>query len=291
MRHLAIVLLALLLTVCASAASEEPPWYSDLAERSRPGSSGERTTDPFRDLLRLRDAPEPGAAEVLAQVVADHEGSSRIHRYAATQALSTIGTKEADELLERCVTVADFDGRLAFDYAFHWDMKPRDRDRYLQRFVLRNVGVAPTLEARAATAAEDAKHWLEVEVVLRNATDREMRLLDPSGCSGRMLVFRSAAGHVERAFYPATCEFMGAGAMTLAPGDSLTVTIRVSRPEPVHRSMAKMYRLDPDGLIATVGSYHFAFAGPGRYEVLARWTSSVGRSVSAPVAVTVPAPR
>ena len=300
MKHLACsirgiaALLAVLLTACACGEPSEPPastWYADLAERSHPKAQGEGTMAAFKDLLLLRDEPAPGAAEILAQVVADHEGSTRIHKYAATQALSAIGTQRADDLLERCVARADFDGRQAFDYAFHWNMKPTDRDRYLRRFVLRDFGEAPALEVRVAEAAEDAKHWLDVEVVVRNDTDHELEIRKPTKYFGQMLVFRSAAGRVARTLYPATCEFMGARSITLAPGELRRVTIQVSRPEPVAEGAAKSWNVDPNGLTATAGGYHYFFAGAGRHEVMARWTSRRGRSVSAPVPVTLPAAR
>jgi hypothetical protein len=217
-----------------------------------------------------------------------HErGSSRIFRYAAAQALHAVGTAEAVQVLDEEAARADFDGRLAFDYAFHWNMAPDLRDGFLARYVLRNAGEAPTLVLRVPTGAAADQQRLEFDIEVRNDLQHPLEVMDPRDRNGEMLVFRQVGGHFVRTQWPATCEHMGARSMTLAPGASQYVRVAVDLVRPESLPGVQQGWAPPSAVAGRSGGYVFLLGTPGDYEVVARWTSARGRSVSQPVRVHV----
>jgi len=281
---------AAFLPLALACGQDQPPpvprvvEIETLAARCHPQGGG--GSEAFRDLLYLRDNPLPAAVPALAQVLRDHVGSNRINRFAAAQALSTIDTENARRVLETEVVHGDFDGRLAFDYAFHWEMAPDARDRFLLQYVLRDAGEAPSLKIRRVPDPQARASHLVFEVEVTNTATTTQEIMDPADRLGELLVFRAVGGHVARTDWPATCEHMGAWSVTLAPGESRTVRVDVE----VMIASANRKGLDSE-VGQTVGhanGYWYSLSGPGEYDVVARWTSSKGRSVSAPVRVTVP---
>lgn len=262
-----------------------------LAARVRPRDQGGTWESVFEDLLALRDRPTPAAVPVLADVMRQERGSSRIFRYAAAQALWAIGSREAAEVLEEESSRADFDGRLAFDYAFHWNMAPALRDGFLARHVLRNAGEAPTLTLRVPTGVAGDQPRLEFDVEVRNDLPRPLEIMDPRDRDGEMLVFRQVGGHYARTQWPATCEHMKARAMTLAPGASQVVRITVDLVRADALREVQPGWAPPEGVAGRSGGYVYLLGTRGDYDVVARWTSRAGRSVSDVVRVGIPAVR
>lgn len=273
------------------AGAFHPDVAADLAtlrERSRPKAANDIATNAFNELLTLRDRPDEAAREVLVQILEDHAQSSQTLRYAAAQALFAIGSDEALRALESQALRPGFDGRRAFDYAFHWDMDPGRRDGFIESCVLRNAGEAPTIELRRRDAADGSPPALAFDVTVRNDLDHPIEILDPAARQGELLVFRAAEGRVAQTIHPGTCEHMGAGSVRLEPGESRSLGIEVGV-IPARDASGAYHGEPPEGatIAARCGSYYYLLARPGTFDVVARWTSATGRSVSAPVRVEV----
>jgi hypothetical protein len=261
-----------------------------LAARAHPTGPGKDPTASFRDLRDLRDAPRPAAVSALARVVQDHAGTSRIHRYAAGQALSVIGTPEAREALEAEGARADFDGRLAFDYAFHWRMAPSVRDAYLADHVLQGAGEAPTLTLRALPPREGEK-TLRFEITFENRLDRCIELGSLPPGEGKWLVFRAVEGHVARTLWPYGCQGLISESVAFEAGAKHTLTAVVEILAPDAMPDLQGYGVTVPGSVGgKCGGWHYLLGEPGTYEVVAFFTGREGRCVSAPVRVEVPAP-
>ena len=279
--------LILALSACGHDEPVPTPRIVDLESlAARCPLRGEEGSEAFHDLLYLRDEPTVAAIPTLAQVLRDHVGSGRIHRYAAAQALFTINTEESREILESEATRADFDSLLAFDYAFGWKMAPGVRDPFLLQYVLRDVGEAPSLTLRRVS---DARDRLVFDVELANATDAALELAHLAERAGELLVFRAVGGHVASTVRTRSiCPDLLIKPLLLAPGESRTIRIEVEL------KVADRYleaRGHAEGRIAGhANGFWYFLSGPGEYDVFARWNSRLGRSISAPVRVTVPDP-
>jgi hypothetical protein len=262
-----------------------------LAARTRSPKEGGDWSAVFPDLLALRDAPVEDAVPVLTRVLLHERGNDRIFRFAAAQALYALGGPKAHAALKQETSSADFDGRLAFDYAFDWNMEPRLRDGFLLDHVLTNAGEAPTVKVRVPTGAPAEPHRLAFDVEVRNDLTRPLEMLNPEDRAGELLVFRKGGGHVVRTSWPGTCEHMDARSITLAPGAtrSVRVTVEIVSPESVLAPASSW--APPNGVGGRCGGYVYLLGTPGDYEVRARWTSRTGRSVSEPVPVVIPSAR
>ena len=120
-------------------AKRPAPKIEGLAERASPDQRGGTSTESFWDLLKLRDQPAPAAVPELAKIMAAHEGSTRIHGFAAAQALYAAGTDEASRTLEKHLLAPDYRADMAMMYTSHWQMGEPQRSRFIESYLLRDL--------------------------------------------------------------------------------------------------------------------------------------------------------
>src|SRR5579871_5241931 len=82
-------------------AARAVPDLDQLVERCSPDLRGPDATESFWDLLKLREIADPKAVPVLEKVLAENLPTTRIHGFAAAQALFCIGTPEAHKILKQ----------------------------------------------------------------------------------------------------------------------------------------------------------------------------------------------
>ena len=111
-------------TYTAILATRPAPDVATLARRSSPKVAGEQAQESFWDLLKLRNVPDPKAVPALEQVLRENLPTTRIHGYAAAEALFCTGTPEALAALDRAIAGPNYRTDLAIMYAFHWEMPP-----------------------------------------------------------------------------------------------------------------------------------------------------------------------
>ena len=152
----------------------------------------------FKALLELRDRPDPKAVNALEKVLADHVGSTRIHRFAAAQALFCIDTKEAHDILSKYLLTDEYPVDMGIKYTFHWDMAPAKRDAFIKRYHLQatrkdlNVSVD-------VLSVEDKGPWSgEFVITIKNTSDQPLRVNKPQFYLGMMLLLEDADGHFIR---------------------------------------------------------------------------------------------
>jgi hypothetical protein len=172
-------------------ARRQAPQLEGLARRASPDQQGEMATESFWDLLKLRDQPvaaAEGAAE-LVKILAAHEDSTRIHRFAAAQALFAIGDHDATRALEKHLLSPLYPAHLAVTYSSHWEMAEPQRSQFIEKYLLRDLAddLGVSVHARwsdgeaakgAARAADkDNGKKLLVKVTLVNASQRVLAVL------------------------------------------------------------------------------------------------------------------
>ncbi len=288
------------------------PDLATLAERCAPRRQGPDSTAAFYDLLKLREQPDPQAVPVLERILADHQGSNQIHRFAAAQALFAIGSPQAQRVLARYLQSPSYPALQGIGYAFFHEMSPAQRDDFIGRYHLHNLAEDISLTL-AVTAGADSS--LLFTLTATNTSTRALRFIDPRHDLAALLFLRSEEG----AYIPAQglahadsvrLEFArtkrGSDWVQVRPGARHEWHLTL-RKRPV-RGLARLFPglagdsamvLDAaDGYfdirrpgrfqaIAILEQPQAAQAGPGCGEGAACWT---GRAVSRPVPVEVRGP-
>jgi hypothetical protein len=283
---LALLALPLLLSAFAPAAGPPPaaeartfrqilttrpaPRLDDLAERCAPDRQGEVASESFWDLLKLRDKPDPAAVPALAKILESHAGSNRIHRFAAAQALLSIGTDEALKAMERDVLRPDYPVDLAVMYTGGWEMAEPGRSRLFERYLLRSVGdKALGVRAVPLWQEREARRVLAVTVTLTNRSEKPLALLLDPHAVGRRLFLRSPDGTVATAGLAPPSVPLPPRWVRLAPGASerFDVALELTQdPEKLRRFAPNQ----PAAVLSEGGAgAEFGLSGFGRYRVYA----------------------
>ncbi len=176
-----------------------------LVERSRPEVRGEEATQSFYDLLKLRDNPDPQAVDVLIEVMEVNAGTSRIHYYAAAQALFTADTPKARKALKKhLLSERKLGSEGLFRYASCWEISEPERSQFIETYILvdqdHDLAVSAVVDmGEASTAADGATEIpVTVNVQIRNVTDQPLQLRDRQVYQGKMLYLRTEAGFATR---------------------------------------------------------------------------------------------
>jgi hypothetical protein len=161
-----------------------------LVARCAPDRPVPAGMDGFEDLLKLRETRDWKAVGPLVKVLEAHLGSTRIHGFAAAQALYMIGGRDAEAALTKYLLMEDrFPAGMAYDYAFWWQMPEPQRSGFLEKYVLQNMltNLAVRLEAKAGPGADEVTFG----VTIKNTSAVPMDLLDDQGWVGDSLYLRA----------------------------------------------------------------------------------------------------
>jgi hypothetical protein len=174
-------------------AKRPPPELDALSERSAPDQQGETASESFLDLLKLREAPLRAAVPQLAEILAAHADSTRIHGFAAAQALYTADTDEARRVLEKHLLKPEYRADLAVMYASHWEMREPQRSRFIATYLLRDLSEDLAVSVHPRWGA-DGQKTLFARVELGNASKRPLAILLHPHFQAMALYVRSPSG-------------------------------------------------------------------------------------------------
>ena len=284
-------------------AARPAPDLTTLARRSSPKTQGEEATESFWDLLKLRETPDAKAVPVLEKILVENGPTTRIHGFAAAEALFCIGTAEAHRILARYEPA---DARLAVDYTSHWEMKEPLRSRYIERYLLKNLSKSLVVEVEQVAAPTQPDGRVNLVVSFRNSSDEAFHILDNSrDFPGDMLFLRDAAGQYPSRIHGRTMCKGQQGYIELKPGQvhRVNATIDVTAADDqkkVPRTTGKLIANVPEA------GHFFDIATPGRFEILALfeavpltdegrtflkvdrdWKWWTGRAVSKPLSIDI----
>ncbi len=284
-------------------AIRSAPDLTTLAQRSSPTTSGDDASESFLDLLKLRETPNASALPVLEKILVENRPTTRIHGFAAAQALFAIGTPEAHQILSR----NELSTGLAVDYTSHWEMREPLRSRYIERYLLKNVSKDLIVELQQTSSTPQSKGHLNLVVVFRNATDQAF-FIHNHDFPGDMLHLRDATGQ----FMPRI------DSRTMCPDQPKNIELKSGQ---THRFQVTIDVAAADAqkrmprstgqLTANVreSGHFFDVNAPGRFEVLAlfeaapltdeqrtflklepNWKWWTGRAVSKPLSIDIALP-
>jgi hypothetical protein len=191
-----------------------------LAERSSPDYKGNDTKDAFSDILKLRDVGDANAVPVLEKIMADNLDSTRIHGYAAAQALFCINTPEAHKVLAKYLLTSRYFAELGINYAFHWQMDESRRNRFIEEYHLQNISKDLGVKLNVKTHKEAGRQQIIFTVTLHNISERLFWIIDQQVYLGNMLFFKSKSSRFARTFETVKYEMPSLKWQELAPGAS-----------------------------------------------------------------------
>ncbi|MHC4202830.1 MAG: hypothetical protein ACYSU0_22800 [Planctomycetota bacterium] len=292
--------------------SRPTPDLTNLAERSAVGRRGKDAGEAFWDVLKLRETGTEEAVPVLERILAGHANSTRIHGYAAAQALFDIDTPQAHSILSRHLLSPGYNARHGIRYIFGWDMDESKRDAFIERYHLRHLSKDMKLTLSATSQPGQHGQCVLFSVVARNISEKAFRIPDRKYYLGDLLFFRSMDGRFVRRERTIEIHLRPSKYLELAPGAShrYDVAVDVRHVDDIGELRGWYEWLSKDAsLVLTTGGVAYDVGRPGHYEVRAMlelpepteaqarfagfddlWS---GRAVSPPVKVNVltPSPR
>ncbi|MBM4039992.1 MAG: hypothetical protein FJ290_15925, partial [Planctomycetes bacterium] len=314
---LASLALALLLPLGAAApggataellAKRPPPDLARLAARSNPTYDGPDATESFYDILKLREVGKADAVPVLEQIVVAHLRSTRIHGFAAAQALYCIATPQAQQVLSKHLLTGEYRAGMAIDYAFHWEMPEPQRSRFIEQYLLKNLSEDLVVELQQVVAPGEDKARLDLLLTLRNASERPLRVIDREVYLGNMLFLRAVGGPFARSGITIKYDYNRGPVkwIELGPGQTRQYPIGV-RVKPAAEMRARDKAVSRDStVVLETEDVRWDIGKPGRYEVVGMFEAAPltaeqekavkldhvwsGRAVSKPILVDVPDP-
>ncbi len=175
------------------------PDLGRLAQRCSPNYRGHDATESFYDILKLREVGDANAVGVLEKILAENSGSTRIHGYAAGQALFCIGTSEAHKVLAKYLLTSRYNTSLGIRYTSHWEMNQPRRKGFIERYHLKNL--AKDLELRLSVARPNGADdnietgpQFDFTLTLSNSSDKAFWIMDRQVYQSGMLYFQSEDG-------------------------------------------------------------------------------------------------
>lgn len=268
------------------------PDLERLAERSAPDRRGDDATEAFHDILKLRDVGDAAAVPVLEKILAAHAGSTRIHGFAAAQALFCIGTPEAHAILSKHLLSSRYMATLGIDYAFQWEMDDAKRDRFIEQYHLKNLSDDLTLELSSDTHQDTDTMQIKFSLTCRNKSDKSFRIKDTIVFCGRMLYFRSDDG---RFIQPVVDESWRYDLppdewLELTPGAShrFDIPVEVTHGEVLKaRTYDVIYGLGASGRFTVVAMIEILPLSKSQREYLTFDNPWIGRAVSKPLDIEI----
>lgn len=271
-------------------ADRPSPELEHLADRSSPEVKSTDAIEAFYDILKLRDIGGDDALPVLEKIMASHVDSTRIHGYAAAQALFCIGTQRAREILSKYLLDSHYLASQGIDYAFHWQMNDSKRNSFIDQYHLKNLSDDLKLDLNADVQRDQDLQRISFTLTLQNNSDKPFRIVNNNFYLGRMLYFRSEKGHFFRAVETVDYDMPMPEWLQLAPGDSHVYEINVNvsiKDKLKYESGDVAYEIDETGKFKVYGMLEAPPPTQKQIENLMFENVWSGRAVSKPIEVTI----
>ena len=202
---------------------------------------------------------------VLAEILSSNAGHTRIHGYAAAQALFRIGGKEAfDALDKQLMRLSDYNEEWGSLYLFHWEMPDPSRSRFIEKYLLKPVGRDVELSFEAKP--EDDGHAVRFRLTLKNISPAPITVAPPRGDK---LYLRSGDGRYVPWTETGDDDGPRTGKLTtLKPQESQTIEAmaavkRASEFDPYERSAAGSAQA-----MLTLGLRRYFLDKPGQFQAV-----------------------
>jgi len=276
-------------------AGRPAPELTRLAEWAAPSAKGTNATESFWDILKLRETGDKGAIPVLEKIFLENLGTTRIHEFAAAQALFCIDPTGTSDLLSRHLLTDRYPAGLAFKYTAHWEMREPQRSRFIERYLLQSVSTNLLLELTAQVATNLGR--VDFVLTLRNSSEGALQVQDPAQYVGKHLFLRNAQGRFARSGETFYYKPLRPTWIELGRGEVHRIQIRAFVKWAADTTVARHLVSPGAAVVLMTDDCLFDIGQPGPFEVVAmfeghgtgkdQWS---GRTVSRPVVVNLSEP-
>lgn len=286
--------------------AEHPmPNLDDLAERSKPNVHDPNISKPsFYDLLKLRTAGTPEAIPALEQVIKDNLYDTRIHGFAAAQALFCIDTPQAHAILKQYIFDDRYNTRLGIGYAFHWEMAEPQRSAFIEQYHINNRSETLQIDLAAKSETLNNVQTIMILATLKNISDEPCRIYNYPFAFGDHLYFRRQNGHFIQKMQTCTRCFATDEWLELKPGETKQYQTKIEVAI-ADQSVESFCRYLKNGNLWLKEDHSNAFfiENPGAFQIYAMLENAplskerkkqlgfenawVGRAVSKPVTIII----
>ncbi len=288
--YILIYILALMLSVLASQPDNSEPQtftdiinthrlgnISDLAERSQPGANSEILKLSFYDILKIRSLaiahkiPEPDLIiKQLSQVIDENNFDTRIHRFAAEQALFCINTPKALDILKKNTHDSRHNSSLAINYTSHWEMPEPQRSCLISKYYAVNLSDSIQVTLNTKPGPDYFDNSISIVATIKNISDNVVNYVNDDAPLGNKLYFKNSYGLYTNKIQLSHKDFPYPKVVKLLPGDSfkLETTLLILVPKPQHNIYDKY--LKGNKLWVTEDPWNaFLVEKPGKFEIAA----------------------
>ena len=244
------------------------PDLTTLAQRSSPETQLPDSSEAFMDLLKLREIADAKDVPILEKILVENLPTGRIHRFAAAQALFSIGTPQAHQILAQHVFAKETHAGQAVGYTSGWDMQEPMRSRYIEKYLLKNLAKDLVVEVEQTPATPQPSGHLNLVVTFRNASDEAFHILDHKSFPGDMLYLRDATGYDMPRIHCRRMCFVQPTYIELKPSQAhrVNVTIDIAAIDSQKELPATTGTLTA---VVRESGHFYDIQLPGRFEVLA----------------------
>jgi hypothetical protein len=247
------------------------PDLTRLADRSSPSYQykGEDVMGSFYDILKLREVGDKKAVPVLEKILVEHAGSTRIHGFAAAQALFCIGTSDAHRILAKHLLSSRYNAQLSINYAYHCEMAEPKRSRFIKRYHLQNLSKDLALKLKAKKHEDKDGQLIDLTVILHNVSGEPLEFWDKQVYLGQMLYFQTLNGRFARTRQTVVYNPPSPRTRKLLPGATheYKVSVRVKDVDLMERRMPSLS--EDAEIVACTSDIMFDIRKGGRFKVYA----------------------
>lgn len=246
------------------------PDLTDLVDRCKPGVDWEVSRLSFYDLLKLRIVGNSDAVNVLEQVMEDNLFETRIHGFAAAEALFCIDTESAHNVLKKYLYDPRYRSGLGADYTFHWDMLEPKRSEFIRQYHLKNLSKDLKLELVSDVKRVNTGQEVELTLTVHNVSKEPFRILDHIAGYGENIYFRNADGLFARRMRTATqCYKMSAKWLEMKPADQREYKIKLAVLRVSDMKYKSRYIPENARIYLRAPFFDFYINQPGKFEIYA----------------------
>ena len=210
-------------------AAHPKPDLTDLVDRCQPGVDWEISRPSFYDLLKLRDVGNSDAVNILEQVMENNLFGTRIHGFAAAEALFCIDTESAHNVLKKYLYDPRYHSGLGAHYTFHWDMSEPKRSEFIRQYHLKNLSKNMKVELESDVNRVNTGQEIELTLTVNNVSKEPFRIHDHIAGYCENIYLRNTDGLFARRMQTATqCYKMSAKWLELKPGDQRQYKIKLA---------------------------------------------------------------
>jgi hypothetical protein len=200
----------------------------------------------------------------------DNLFQTRIHGFAAAEALFCIDTESAHNVLKKYLYDPRYRSGLGAHYTFHWDMSEPKRSEFIRQYHLKNLSKDLKVELESDVNRVNTGQEFELTLTVQNVSKEPFHILEHIAGYGENIYLRNADGLFARRMQTATqCYKMSAKWLELKPADQREYKIKVAVLRVSDMKYKSRYVPENARIYLRAPFFDFYINQPGKFEIYA----------------------